>query len=125
MADQNMKRILIVEDQPDIRELIRMSLETGPYEIHEAENGDMALQMAARLNPDLMLLDVMMPGSLDGLGVCQRIKRDPLRKRTKVVMLSARNQASDRQAGLNAGADDYLVKPFSPRQLMQAVSRMV
>jgi DNA-binding response OmpR family regulator len=120
-----MKRILIVEDQSDIRELIRMSLEMGPYEIHEAENGDMALQMAARLSPDLMLLDVMMPGTVDGLGVCQRIKRDPLRKRTKVVILSARNQASDRQAGLNAGADDYLVKPFSPRQLLQAVSRMV
>ena len=120
-----MKRILIVEDQPDIRELIQMSLESGEFEIHEAENGDMALQMAAQLSPDLMLLDVMMPGSLDGLAVCQRIKTDPARKRTRIVMLSARSQAADRQAGLKAGADDYLVKPFSPRQLLQVVRRTV
>jgi DNA-binding response OmpR family regulator len=120
-----MKRILIVEDQQVIRELIRMSLETGEFDIHEAEDGDMALQMASHLMPDLMLLDVMMPGHVDGLGVCQRIKGDPQRRRTKVVMLSARSQPADRQAGLQAGADDYLVKPFSPRQLLQVVRRML
>jgi DNA-binding response OmpR family regulator len=118
-----MKRILIVEDQPEIRELIRMSLETGPYEIHEAGDGDMALQMAQHLAPDLVLLDVSMPGAMDGLGVCRRLKGDAALKRTRVVMLSARSQASDRQAGLQAGADDYLVKPFSPRQLLQVVRR--
>jgi DNA-binding response OmpR family regulator len=120
-----MKRILIVEDQQDIRELIRMSLEFDGFDIHEAENGDVALKLAAQLSPDLMLLDVMMPGSLDGLAVCQRIKSDPARKRTKVIMLSARNQAADRAAGLKAGADDYLVKPFSPRQLLQVVQRAI
>ena len=118
-----MKRILIVEDQPDIRELIRMSLESDDFEIHEADSGDAALQMVGQLQPDLMLLDVMMPGQVDGLGVCQRIKGDPVRKRTRVVMLSARSSAADRQAGLRAGADDYLVKPFSPRQLLQVVRR--
>jgi DNA-binding response OmpR family regulator len=120
-----MKRILIVEDQEHIRELIRMSLETGEFELQEAEDGDSALRMAAQWAPDLMLLDVMMPGSLDGLGVCQRIKTDPARKRTRVVMLSARSQAADRQAGLKAGADDYLVKPFSPRELLQLVRRLL
>jgi DNA-binding response OmpR family regulator len=118
-----MKRILIVEDQPDIRELIRMSLEASDIEIHEAEDGESALQMTRQLQPDLLLLDVMMPGSIDGLGVCQRLKGDAAHKRTRIVMLSARSGAADRQAGLRAGADDYLVKPFSPRQLLQVVRR--
>jgi CheY-like chemotaxis protein len=120
-----MKRILIVEDQPDIRELVRMTLEMEDFEVHEAENGDIGLQMAARLLPDLMLLDVMMPGSVDGLGVCQRIKADAAGKRTKVVMLSARNQEADRQAGRKAGADAYLGKPFSPRQLLDVIGRVL
>jgi CheY-like chemotaxis protein len=119
------KRVLIVEDQADIRDLIRMSLEHGGYEIHEAEDGDQGLQMARRLAPDLILLDVMMPGNLDGLAVCKHLKADPLRKRTKVVMLSAKNLAADKQAGLSAGADAYLVKPFSPRQLLQSVAKVI
>ena len=75
-----MKRILIVEDQADIRDLIRMSLEHGDFEIHEAEDGDQGLQMAQRLAPDLVLLDVMMPGQLNGLAVCKRLKADPSQK---------------------------------------------
>jgi DNA-binding response OmpR family regulator len=120
-----MKRILIVEDQPDIRELVRMTLEMEDFEVHEAENGDIGLQMAARFSPDLILLDVMMPGSVDGLGVCERIKSDVARRRTKVVMLSARNQEADRQAGRKAGADAYLSKPFSPRQLLDVIGRVL
>jgi DNA-binding response OmpR family regulator len=120
-----MKRILIVEDQPDIRDLVRMTLEMASFEVHEAPDGEAGLRMAAQVSPDLMLLDVMMPGSLDGLAVCQRVKADPARRRTKVVMLSARNQSADRQAGLKAGADAYLSKPFSPRQLLDAVERMI
>ena len=119
------KRILIVEDQPDIRELVRMTLEMEDFEVHEACDGDAGLAMAQRQAPDLLLLDVMMPGSLDGLGVCKRIKADAALRRTKVIMLTARGQASDRSAGLAAGADDYLTKPFSPRQLLEAVRRMV
>lgn len=124
-AEFLVKKVLIVEDQADIRELIRMSLELADYEIHEAEDGDQGLQMINRIQPDLVLLDVMMPGSLDGLAVCKRVKSDPSKRRIKVVMLSARNQASDRQAGLSAGADDYLMKPFSPRQLMQSVAKVI
>ena len=104
-----MKRILIVEDQTDIRELIRMSLESTDFEIHEAEDGEAAIQLTRQLNPDLLLLDVMMPGALDGLAVCQRLKGDPAHRRTRIVMLSARSGQADRQAGLRAGADDYLV----------------
>jgi DNA-binding response OmpR family regulator len=119
-----MKRILIVDDHQDIRELVRMTLEVDGYEVHEAADGDAGLREAARTNPDLMLLDVMMPGSLDGLGVCRKLRADASRRRMKVVMLSARGQAADRKAGLEAGADAYLCKPFSPRQLLQVVSRM-
>jgi CheY-like chemotaxis protein len=120
-----MKKILIVEDQPDIRKLIRMTLEFEDYEIHEAADGAFGLRMASAVGPDLMLLDVMMPGELDGLQVCQRIKSDPRLAHIKVVLLTARGQARDREAGQQSGADDYLVKPFSPLQLIETIERLV
>ena len=118
-----MQRVLIVEDQPDIRKLIRMTLEFEAYEIIEAPDGEQGLRLAIELLPDLMLLDVMMPGGIDGLEVCRRIRANPRHRRTKILMLSARDQATDRRAGKDAGADDYLTKPFSPRELLQAVTR--
>ena len=120
-----MKKILIVEDQPDIRKLIRMTLEFEDYEIHEAADGAAGLRLASAVGPDLVLLDVMMPGELDGLQVCQRIKSDPKLAGLKVVLLTARGQARDREAGQLAGADDYLVKPFSPLQLIETIERLV
>jgi CheY-like chemotaxis protein len=119
-----MKRVLIVEDQADIRKLIRMTLEFEAYEIHEATDGTAGLTLAQALRPDLMLLDVMMPGALDGLQVCQRIKSDPGLARIRIVLLTARGQARDRQAGAQAGDDDYLVKPFSPLQLIDTIERL-
>lgn len=120
-----MKRILIVEDQADIRELIRMTLEIEDFDIHEAENGDQGLSAARQLKPDLILLDVMMPGTLDGFAVCAHIKADPALKRMKVVILSAKGQDHDKQQGKLVGADGYLTKPFSPRQLLDVVSRQL
>ena len=120
-----MKKILIVEDQPDIRKLIRMTLEFEDYEIHEAADGAFGLRLASAVGPDLVLLDVMMPGELDGLQVCQRIKSDPRLAHIKVVLLTARGQARDREAGQQSGADDYLVKPFSPLQLIETIERLV
>ena len=120
-----MKRVLIVEDQADIRKLIRMTLEFEAYEIHEASDGALGLRMATAVAPDLMLLDVMMPGELDGLQVCQRIKSDPALKHIKVVLLTARGQAKDREAGQAAGADEYLIKPFSPLQLIDTIERLM
>lgn len=120
-----MKRVLIVEDQADIRELVRMTLEIEDLDIHEAENGDMGLQMVRRLKPDLVLLDVMMPGPLDGFAVCSQIKADASLKRIKVVILSAKGQDSDKQQGKQAGADGYLTKPFSPRQLLEVVGKQL
>jgi DNA-binding response OmpR family regulator len=118
-------RILIVEDQPDICKLIRMTLEFGDFEIHEANDGETGLNMARAIKPSIMLLDVMMPGLLDGYQVCTRIKQDPNLSSIQVVMLTARGQASDLAAGEAAGADAYLVKPFSPLELIERVEAMV
>ena len=118
-------RILIVEDQPDICKLIRMTLEFGDFEIHEANDGESGLNMARAIRPAIVLLDVMMPGLLDGYQVCARIKQDPALSAIQVVMLTARGQVSDIAAGQAAGADAYLVKPFSPLELIERVEAMV
>lgn len=120
-----MKRVLIVEDQADIRKLIRMTLEFEPYEIHEAANGTDGLQMAIAVQPDLILLDVMMPGDLDGLQVCAMVRALPALQATRVVLLTARGQTQDRDAGQEAGADEYLIKPFSPLQLIETIERLM
>ena len=120
-----MKRLLIVEDQADIRKLIRMTLEFEDYDIHEAVNGVEGLRKAIEIAPDLILLDVMMPGVLDGLAVCARVRADPALRQTKVVLLSARSQLQDFEAGTRAGADAYLAKPFSPLQLIESIERLL
>jgi DNA-binding response OmpR family regulator len=119
-----MKKILIVDDHADIRRLIRMTLEFEDYAIEEAGDGESALRMAQTLKPDLVLLDVMMPGAVNGLEVCRRLRSDATAAGPRVIMLSARGQASDREAGLQAGADTYLVKPFSPLQLINCIAQL-
>lgn len=118
-----MKKILIVDDHADIRRLIRMTLEFESHDIYEAEDGATALRLAQTLKPDLVLLDVMMPGYLNGLDVCRRLKSDPLLLGPAVILLTARGQARDCEAGRLAGADAYLVKPFSPLQLIDVISK--
>ena len=120
-----MNKILIVEDHADIRRLIRMTLEFEPVEIHEAADASAGLQAARALQPALVLLDVMMPGPMNGLELCRAIRADAALAGVPVVMLSARGQAADRQAGLDAGADAYLVKPFSPMELLELTTRLV
>lgn len=119
MADR--KVILIVEDQTDIRKLIRMTLELGDSEIHEADNGESGWHMVKALRPDLVLLDVMMPGSLDGYQVCQKIKAETGLQHIPVILLTARGQHADFEMGNQAGADAYLTKPFSPLELIDTV----
>ncbi len=120
-----MKRILIVEDQADIRQLIRATLEFDDYEIFEADNGPRGLQLAQAMRPALVLLDVMMPGELDGYQVCERIKRDPSISLTRVVLLTARGQKADQEQGRKAGCDAYLVKPFSPLNLIELIDKLL
>ena len=114
-----MKKILIVEDHSDIRRLLRMTLEFEDCEIHEAPDAHTGWDMVRDLQPDLVLADVMMPGALDGLDLCRAIKSDTRLRHVPVVILSARGSIEDHEAGLAAGADAYLVKPFSPMQLLE------
>ncbi|MFO1318423.1 MAG: response regulator [Burkholderiales bacterium] len=118
------RKILIVEDQADLRKLVRMTLEFGGVEIHEAADGATGLHMAQSLKPDLVLLDVMMPGELDGYQVCERIKTDKSLAGVKVVLLTARGQQTDLDQGRKAGCDAYLVKPFSPLELIDKVEEL-
>jgi DNA-binding response OmpR family regulator len=119
-----MKKILIVEDHADIRKLLHMTLEFEDYQILEAADGDHAWELAHQVRPDIVLLDVMMPGKLNGLDVCRNVKGDPALRHTKVVMLTARGQSQDREAGFAAGADDYLVKPFSTLNVLETLRRV-
>jgi len=118
------KIILVVEDQPEIRKLICMTMDYDGFEVHEAENGDSGLRMVKALRPNIVLLDVMMPGHLDGIQVCERIRADPEIAHIPVVLLTARGQQSDLEAGRRAGCDAYLTKPFSPLQLIETVEQL-
>ncbi len=120
-----MKKILIVDDHADIRRLIRMTLEFEDYDIREAADGESALRVAREHQPDLVLLDVMMSGAINGLDVCRELRLPgTLQTSPRVIMLSARGQAADREMGLQAGADTYLVKPFSPLQLIDCIAAL-
>ena len=114
-------KILIVDDQADLRKLIRLTLQPANFQVFEAITGQEALERAAVILPDLVLLDVMMPGDLNGYGVCRALKAQPQFARTQVILLTARGQQADLELGHAAGADDYLVKPFSPTQLLNLV----
>ena len=118
-------RILIVDDQGELRKLVRMTLEYANYELHEAENGARALELVGSVRPTLVVLDVMMPGGMDGLEVCEIIKARPETRNTKVLILSARGQLADLEAGRRAGADGYLVKPFSPLELIEKAEHLL
>ncbi len=115
-------RVLIVDDNPELRLLIKMALESCDYELLEAANALEGLMMINQHRPEVVLLDVMMPGKMDGLGLCQRIKQDPVLKTTYVIMLSARGQQADIHRAKENGADDYVVKPFSPIELIQRLN---
>lgn len=115
------KRILIVDDQGELRKLVRMTLDFGDYELHEAENGQRALELVKVVQPDLVILDVMMPGDMDGYQVCEILKQDSSEQNPYVILLTARGQKRDLEEGERVGADNYLVKPFSPLELIDIV----
>lgn len=112
-----MRKILIVDDQPDIRRLIHLTLGKR-YEILEAANAAEALAIADAGEPDAIILDVMMPGDMNGLDVLAHIRNEERLKKIFVVMVTARGQQTDLESAIAAGADGYLIKPFSPLQLM-------
>ena len=121
-----MKKILIVDDQLEVRELVQVTLEIGDYQILTAENGQEAIEVAQREHPDIILLDIMMPGSdVDGLEACRRLKSEPTTQDITIVMLSAKGQDDDIEVGRGAGADDYFTKPFSPIALIEKVEEVM
>jgi len=114
-------RVLIVDDDPLIRRVVRAVLEDGSYDLDEASSGEEALRVAHGHPPDVVLLDVMMPG-LDGFEVAARMKNDALLRDAVVVMLTAKDTPEDRRRGIESGADAYFTKPFSPLELLTTIS---
>lgn len=119
-----MQRILIIEDERDIADLVGFNLERAGYEALKAHDGIVGTQMALKERPDLVILDLMLPGR-DGFAVFRELRRDPRTAKVPVIMLTARAQTEDRIQGLQAGADDYLAKPFSPKELLLRVQAIL
>ena len=119
-----MQKILIVEDERDIADLVGFNLERAGYQVLKAHDGITGAEMTIQQRPDLVILDLMLPGK-DGYGVFKEIRRDSRSRDIPVIMLTARAQTEDRIQGLEAGADDYLTKPFSPKELMLRVQAVL
>jgi two-component system, OmpR family, phosphate regulon response regulator PhoB len=119
-ANGRRPRILIAEDDESLRALIRLTIEVGDVEIREVADGEAALEDARRSRPDLVLLDWSMPGR-SGLEVCRELRANADTSGATIVMITARAQEADRRAGLEAGADRYLTKPFSPLELLDTL----
>jgi len=115
-----MAKILIAEDERDIRDLVAFTLRFAGYEVVTAANGEEAVALAPKENPDLILMDVRMP-RMTGYDACRILKANPEMKDTPVVFLSAKGQESEIQTGLEVGAEEYLLKPFAPDQLTERV----
>ena len=119
-----MKRILAVDDEPHILKLVAFSLKAGGFEVVEASDGLTAIELAEKEQPDMILLDVMMP-VLDGYETCRRLKGNPATADIPVVMLTAKTQLAEEQTGLSCGATKYLCKPFTPKELVAQVQEFL
>jgi two-component system, OmpR family, phosphate regulon response regulator PhoB len=118
------EKILLIEDEPDIAEVLQYNLEKEGFDVGTARRGDTGLDAIRRDSPDLIVLDLMLPG-IDGLELTRMLKRDPLTSRLPIVMLTARGEEVDRIVGLELGADDYISKPFSPREVVLRVKAVL
>jgi two-component system phosphate regulon response regulator PhoB len=119
-----MATILVVDDEPDIREVIRFALESADFQVLEASHADEARKLLASDSPDLILLDWMLPGR-SGLELAQQLKQSPKTRDLPIIMVSARGEEEDRVKGLDTGADDYITKPFSPREMIARVNAVL
>jgi diguanylate cyclase (GGDEF)-like protein len=117
-------RVLVVDDEPDIRDVLRITLEAEKYEVIEAENGEEAIKIIAQKTPDLVLVDYKMP-KMDGREVCRRIKKDILLRHLPVIMVTGKGEITDKVDGIDAGADDYIVKPFEPEELLAHIKMIL
>jgi CheY-like chemotaxis protein len=120
-----MKKILIVDDLEEIRNLVEVTLYSEDFEIFQAKSGEEAVEIAKLKKPDLIIMDIMMPGDLDGLEATRIVKNDPETGNSRIVLLTAKGQQDDLEEGFKAGADDYFVKPFSPLELINKVEEIL
>jgi two-component system phosphate regulon response regulator PhoB len=123
-ATQQNKTILLVEDEDDIAALISFSLEQEKYQTVRASSGEEGMALARQRKPALVVLDLMLPG-MDGLEVCKRLRSDPATSSIAVLMLTAKSEETDIVVGLELGADDYVVKPFSPKVLLAKIKALL
>lgn len=121
---QGIKRLLIVEDDPDIVQLLTHYLEKEGYQVHAAGTGVEGLHAAGALLPDLLILDLMLPG-MEGYEVCKRLRAEPMTAALPIMMLTARGDETERIIGMEVGADDYVTKPFSPKEVVARVKALL
>ncbi|MCC7013872.1 MAG: response regulator [Planctomycetes bacterium] len=117
-------KIVVIEDEADILEVLNYNLKREGYTVVASRNGEDGLDKVRRENPDLVLLDLMLPG-LDGIEVCKRLQADPVTSNVPVIMVTAKGEESDVVLGLQLGADDYVTKPFSPKELLARVKAVL
>ena len=120
----NRNKIVVIEDEPDIIEVVSYNLKREGYTVIPVTRGDEGLNTVRSVSPHLVILDLMLPG-LDGLSICQQLKSDPMVRDIPIIMVSAKGEESDVVIGLELGADDYLAKPFSPRELLARVKAVL
>lgn len=123
MADKI--KVMVVDDEPDIVKIIKISLELANFGISECYSGEECLEKLGKgERPALVLLDIMMPG-ISGYETCQKIRENPAYKDMKIVMLTAKGQKGDAEEGLKVGADDYIIKPFDPYELIEQIKEII
>ncbi len=118
------QKVLVVDDEENIRMLVKFNLEKAGYEVLEASDGNKAIETAVNSTPDIVILDLMLPG-IDGLEVCRNLKRHPRTAALPIIMLTAKSDEIDRVIGLELGADDYMTKPFSQRELVARIKAVL
>lgn len=120
-----MKKILIADDRAEVRELVEVTLRAEDYQILQAKNGQQSIDVTRKEKPDLIIMDIMMPGEIDGIEATRILKNDPVTKGSIIIMLTSKGQKEDIKKGYEAGAEDYFVKPFSPLDLIKKVEEVL
>lgn len=120
-----MKKVLVVDDEPDVRELLNTIVSAGNYRVFFAGNGKKAIEIANEEEPDLIILDIMLPGEMNGFRVAEILKDDCRTRNCKILMLTALVSQEDKRRGFSAGVDEYFIKPFSPMDLICKIVEMI
>jgi two-component system phosphate regulon response regulator PhoB len=124
MSSNRRQKIALIEDEPDIIDVLHYNLAKEGFSVVAAKNGEEGLELALRENPDLILLDLLLPG-VDGIEVCRRLRMDPTTRRIPIIMVTAKGEESDVVLGLGVGADDYITKPFTPKEVTARVKAVL